>query len=291
MLNVLFLATLALATPSVAPISVNFTKDSVYKYESIITPTEVKEQENGLYTIVLEEDKLLGYQIYDNPETAYVDGLKFDDEFVTNYVITDVDFNVEHTILVKTVYTDDVAGMLMAAKNGDWSRVLSNPLIVLQLIYYILAAISVVVGVIIAVKGKSKGSKTVNEFGIELNTLFNTKVSDLSTNLQDALINLVTSLTLPMYTEMQAQNKDLLSALILSQSGDENAKLALIDLLKNSASKDVNLLSEEIKNNIRNANLASALLKSNAENTIKEIANGNFGTEPKQCPVDDGTSI
>ena len=128
MLQLLALATLALSIP--APITVNFTSDSVYTHESIITQKDVIKQDNDLYTIVLEQDHLLGYCIYDNQDTPYIDGLKFDDEFVTNYIIENVDLSVEHTILIKTVYTDDVAGMLVAAKDGDWSRILSNPLII-----------------------------------------------------------------------------------------------------------------------------------------------------------------
>ena len=292
MLKLALLATLMATTPiAPAPISVNFTKDSVYKYESIITPTDVQEQEDGLYTIILEEDKLLGYKIYDNQETPYIDGLKFDDNFVTNYIVTDVDLNVEHTILVKTVYTEDVAGMLAAAKDGDWSRALSNPLILFQLGYYLLAAISVIVGLIVGFKSKSKRVKTADEFSGALSALFNDKVDSLSIGLEKTLTDWVTNLTMPIYEKMQSQNKDLLSALILSQSGDEKSKLALIDLLKASARDDTDLISEQIKKAIKDANLAKNLIKTNAENTIKEIASGTFGTEPNQGPVDDGTSI
>ena len=290
MLKTLFLATalMAAAPVNAQEITVNFTKDSVYKHESIISPSAVHEQENGLYTITLEEDKLLGYCIYDKTETPYIDGLKFDDEFVSNYVVTDVDLNIEHTILVKTVYTDDVAGMLMAAKDGNWSRILSNPLIMLELIYFTFAIISVIIGIFMTVKSKGKHAKTVNEFGSELNEIFNTKVGLLASNAEDAIMKYIDSLVMPVYNEMQAQNKDLLSALILSQSGDEKAKLALIDLLKNSANKDVNLISEQIKKGIKDANLAAALLRAKAENTIKEIASG---VKDDNKVVDDGTSI
>ena len=298
MLKTIVLATLATAAVSNGS-AIQFTKDSVYKNNNILS-CEVVEisnineetgEENISKQLILKENRMLGYTIYDNPNTAYIDGLKVDDEFVTDWVVNNYDESIEHSIKIKTVYTDDAAGILMAAKDGDWSKLLSNPIIVIQGLYYLLAAGSLIAGLVIAGKSKKKTSKTVNEYGTELNKVFNNRVASLSTNLEDSLVNLVSTLTLPMYEEIQAQNKDLLSALILSQSGDEKSKLAMIDLLKTSASKDIKLLSEEIKEKIKSANLTASLMKTNAENTIKEIAKGTFNTEPKQGEVDDGTSI
>ena len=293
MFKILFLTALASATLASGP-NIQFTSDSVYTKNDIISceVIEIQNAETGEISkdLIIQEKQLLGYSIYDNQETDYIDGLKIDGEWVTGWRVKNFDDSEDavHTFQVKTVYTDDAAGMLMAAKDGDWSRLLSNPLILLQIFYYVLAAFSLLFGLIFGTKQKGKTIKTTNEFGAELNNIFSQKVGLLATNAEDAIIKYVDSLVMPVYNEMQAQNKDLLSALILSQSGDEKAHIAMIDLLKASASKDVNLISEQIKKGIRDANLQKELLKAQAENTIKELAES---VKPAQVEEEDGTSI
>jgi len=270
MLPVLALATLALAAP--APITVNFTSDSVYKNESIITPKEVIEQEDGLYTIVLEEDKLLGYCIYDNKDTAYIDGLKFDDQFVTNYIVKDVDLELEHSILVKTTYTDDIAGMLAAAKDGDWSRILANPLIIIQIGYYLLAAISLIVGGIGVFKARVKKVKDHNQIANSVDKHAN----DAAEALKVEAINLVTGIVTPVFDKLRTQNQAIIEALVLAQSGDKDSKLALINLLKNTATEDVTLVTDGITKAIESSTALKEKAKKEADKVVKEIASGNF---------------
>lgn len=309
MLKTIILATLASTAMTNTP-TLQFSKDSVYLNNNIIA-CEVLEfhnekvipaEEEGAEDVVidevtkllsLKENHLLGYTIYDNPDTAYIDGLKLDDEWVYDWVVENYDDSIEHTLKIKTVYTDDVAGMMMAAKDGDWSRILSNPLIIIQLIYYTIAAIGLAVGLIFGSKNKGKAIKTVNQFSSEIDNIFTTKVDVLSEHIEGAVVAYVENLINPILEKQDQHNKDLVSALILSQSGDEKSKLALIDLLKVSAKEDVNLISEQIKKSIKDANLAKALIKTNAENTIKEIANGTFVEQPKPAvePEDDGTTI
>lgn len=284
----LALATLMMAAPTtIAPISVNFTKDSVYKYESIITPSEVVEQENGLYTLVLEEDKLLGYCIYDNSDTPYLDGLKFDDEFVTNYTITDVDFSVEHTILVKTIYTNDVAGMLAAAKDGDWSKVMSNPLILIQLGYYVLAAISLIIGGFGLLKSKKKKIKDHDEIA--------SAVSKQSVLAKEALVEALIAAIIPTFKEIGLQNASVVKALIMSKSNDNQDMMSLLDMLKSQLSDtEINNLVERIKAEANNAYNKKLIAEQKAKNTIKAIAEGNLKPKKEESILeqeDDGTSI
>lgn len=277
MLPILALATLALSTP--AQITVNFTSDSVYTYESIIEPKEVIDQEDGYYTLILQQDNLLGYCIYDNPETEYLDGLKFDDSFVTNYTIKNIDFSIEHTFLIKTVYTDDIAGMLAAAKDGDFSKILSNPLMIIQLGYYILAAISIILGGFGIFKSKKKKIKTIDE----ITSSITEKARSSSTALQEVSTNLITSLITPTLEKLQTQNQAIIEAFILAQSGDKNSKLALVELLKNTATEDVTLLSDNLIKAVEEAAKIKEKAKEDANKVIKEIASGNF----KGTPEDD----
>lgn len=272
MLSILLLATLAVAPASIAPITVEFTNDSVYKYESIISPKDVIEEESGLYTIVLEEDKLLGYAIYDNSETDYIDGLKFDDDFVKGWTIEHVDLNVEHKIYVKTVYTDDVAGMLASAKDGDWSRIIANPLILFQIFYYSLAAISLIIGGIGLFKAKAKKVKDHNEIAKAVEN----KSIEVSEALKAEAIGLVTSILTPALTQVKTSNDAIIKALIMSQSGDKNSTLGLIELLNGSASINIDGITEDIKKSINDKFDLKEKTKKQVQEAVTKIATGNF---------------
>ena len=270
MLSLLALATLALSTP--APVTVNFTTDSVYKNESIISPKDIIKQENDLYTITFEEDKLLGYCIYDVKETEYTDGFKFDDVFVTNYRIEDVDLSVEHTILLKTVYTDDVAGMLAAAKDGDWSKIMSNPLILFQTGYYSLAAISLIIGGFGLLKAKKKKVKTSEEIASSVKN----EAVIASNALKEEAKSLVLQIITPLSEKLTMQNQKIIEAFILAQSGDKNSKIALIDLLKNSAIEDVSALSNSIIQAVESTDALKEKAKEEAKKLVDDIAQGSL---------------
>lgn len=271
---------LALATTVVAP-TIQFTTDSVYTKENIITISDVTVDETtGLYTMYLEEDKLLGYCIYDKPETSYIDGLKFDNEYVTDWVVSGVDFSIEHTFYIKTTYTDDAAGMLMAAKDGDWSRLLSNPVILLQLVYYIVAFVSIVIGGFGLVKSKNKKVKTAEEIA--------SAVAKQATVAKDQLVETTIALITPVFEKLNNQNADIIKALVMSKSKDNADTLALLDLLKDSQTgEDITALVERIKTALTELYEQQAKSVKDAKDTIEAIANGTF-TDSME---DDGTSI
>lgn len=275
MFSILTLTTLLTASIANGP-AVQFTNDSVYTNTNIISyeviETAIPDSEEVSKSLVFKEKQLLGYCIYDNPDTVYIDGLKFDEEWVVDWTVPNYDDTVEHTLKIRTVYTDDTAGMLMAAKQGDWSKVLSNPLIILQIVYYVLAAASILGGMFIAVKSKGKAAKTTNQFASEFNTFYQAKMDVLAQHTESTIEGYVEQMIVPVYKKMQAQHKDLISALILSQSGDKDSKLAFINLLQETANEDVSTLVETIKKGIKDA----SAVKDNAKNTIKEIAEGNF---------------
>lgn len=287
MISVLLLATAMTAVGPVAPISVQFTNDSVYKYESIISPKElIKEEDSELYTIVLEEDKLLGYAIYDDASTSYIEGLVFDDDYVTNWVVEHVDLSKEHRILVKTVYTDDVAGMLAAAKNGDWSRALSNPLILLQLFYYLLAAISLIVGGIGLVKAKAKKIKDHEQIA---NSVKEAAVAE-GKELKEQAICVVTEVVTPVISYFKNTQDNIIKALILAQSGDKNAALDLVNLLQTSTTTDVTGIVDDVKKAIEDKFASREKAKAEAAKVVKKLAKSAIAPI-EEILEDDGTSI
>lgn len=265
---------LALASLVITP-TVGFTSDSVYKNENILI-MEVREnyEEDVLISkdLLLKEKNLLGYTIYDNPDTEYIDGLKFDGSWVYDWTVKNYDDTVAHTFTIKTVYTDDVAGMLMAAKNGDWSIALSNPLIIFQLVYYILAAISVILGGFGLLKSKKK---KIKDHDIIANAV-DTHAAASADALKLLASNLITEIVTPAFEKLNTQNQAIIEALILAQSGDKDSKLALINLLKSTASDDITLLSEAMKKTIEEADLTKQKIKAEADKLVEEISEGNF---------------
>lgn len=259
---------MALATAVTIPTpTISYTSDSVYKEASYITTT-VTQEEDSSYTLHIEKAMTLGFCVYDNPDTEQIEGVKLDDKFITDWVIPNYDPTVEHTILVKTIYTNDVAGMFAAAANGDFSKLLSNPVMLIQIIYYILAAASLVgsgIGIYKSRKNKAKTSKQIaNEVSLSANASF-LKVEGMVTDIFSTTV-------IPVIQQIQTQNNKILEALIISKSNDADSQIALIDLLKRAASDvDIEALAETTKENIKNAVAKQLQMKQSALKEVNQI--------------------
>lgn len=248
---------------------IKFTSDSVYENLSILEiQSAYKDEETQLITVVFKEIPTLGYCIYDVPETEYIDGFKFDDSFVTNWEVENVDFTVPHTLLIKTTYTDDIAGMLAAARDGDWSVLLSNPLTLIQLFYYLLAAISVILGGFGLWKSKKQKVKTADEISNKVTQ----ETKNSTTVLKNEAIALVTSIVTPIVTDIQNNTIAMIEAYILAQSNDPQAKLALIELLRTKTSSQVEDIINSIITSINTENYNKEIAKQEAAKLVTEIA-------------------
>lgn len=279
---------LALATLTFTPV-IQFTSDSVYTKDSILGVSILENYDEKGTTLVstdlvLSEKHLLGYTIYDNKDTDYIDGLKVDGEFVTGWTVENFDTSVTHYIQIKTVYTDDAAGMLMAAKDGDWTKLLSNPLIILQLGYYLLAAISIVVGGFGLVKSKKKKIKDHNQIAA--------LVSEQAISAKEDLVATTVALITPLFEKLGTQNSSIIKALIMSKSKDDSDTLALLDLLKDAQSgEDLSALIERIKTEATEAFNKKLTEQKEAKATIEAIANGTHSTDSENSDSEGGVAI
>lgn len=278
---------LAAAALAVAP-TVKFTSDSVYTSEKAIS-CSVVENDDGTKTLQLQEGNMLGYCIYDDSGTDYIDGVKVDDVWLSkDWCVPNYDDSVAHVITVKTVYTDDVAGMLASAKAGDFSRMLSNPLMLIQLGYYILAAVSLIVGGFGMLKSKAKKIKTMDDVVETVNKAsggaLNEAYSKMLATVEETLE--------PIMNQVLARVETLEQAVLLARTGDTESTLALLELFKKNADADMSATIEKIKANIVAAQKASDEKKAEAVSALKEIA-----SEPKSetegNPVEDydGTTM
>ena len=285
MMKTLMMLALIALTPYDGSVNYNFTSDSVYKKDNIVTIELQKEADNSV-TLYLKQNYVLGYEIYDNPETPYIDGLKVDDNFVTDWKIENFTYGLDHTITIKTVYSSGVDGMLTAAKDGDISKILANPLVLLQLGYYSLAAVSLIIGGFGLFKSRKLKLKSSEEIASAV-----TKQAELSKQeITSATIGILDKLVSPVFEKLKAQNQSIIEALVLAKSGKSEDIIAMIDLLKKSASEDISVITEQIKKSIEEANNLAEKTKQEAIKVIKEISTENVKPEPT-TDTDDGTSI
>lgn len=260
---------------SVATPSVSFTNDSVYKKDVVNMSVVLEEDESK--TLLIEEKNLLGYCIYDDLDTPYIDGLRFDEELVYDWKVPNYDESIEHTLHVKTVYTDDIAGMLAKAKAGDFSALLSNPLMIIQMVYYILAGIAVVLGGFGLAKSRKGKIKDHNQIAASVTT-----AADNSFNALSNVVGVVVEdILVPIVGKIQEQNNGILEALILSRGDDAESKLAMVDLLKKAATGfDPNQLVTETKARIQKALDEAKKAKEEVMSDVHKIATGE-GEEDK----------
>ena len=221
---------LSLLLASGINITVNYTTDSVCTDE-ILTFEEITVNETESLKVSLKDD-VLGYTIYDDPETDYIDGIKYNDTWLaSDYIIPDYKNVPNLTLTVKVVYADNGYGTLMKILDGnfDWSSLLSNPIVLIQGIYYVISIISVVTSVVLFGRYKKMKVTTTNE-------LSNTYM-DLTKSTQEMLNNKVTkiieNIVSPVFQKINDQNSKIITALVLMNSKAKDAPLALLDLLKN----------------------------------------------------------
>jgi flagellar basal body-associated protein FliL len=278
-------ALLTLASLNVKP-TIQFTGDSVYKNPNILK-LEVQENYNDAEELVSKDllisvNYTLGYQIYDNPDTPYIDGLKFDDVWVTDGIIKDYDDSIEHTIYIKTVYSSDISGTFASAKDGDYSRILSNPVTIFQLFYYTVALVSIILGLF----GISKSRKSKVKSSKEISDMVSKIAEDKFANYEQKVSDLFTGVITPTFNKLSDENQDIIKALILTQSGDTSAQLALIDLLKKKDLKDFVGQADLIKEAVQKTVAEKEAIKQDLKESVNQIANNVFVEEKE-----DGTSI
>ena len=275
-MNLYTIAVLAtLTTPTL-----QFTEDSVYTKDNILN-VEYIEEYDGTITLKMTENSVIGYTIYDDAETPYVDGVMIDGVPIAEWTIHQFDTSIEHTITVKTVYSTDIFGALVAAKDGDWSLLWQNPLTYIQLIYYAINTIATVVGGVALAKYK----KLVTKLKAELTEIIDKKLTKGNAETAESVNVLVDGIVSTLYTKISAQYQDIIKALVLSHSNTNEDTIALMDILKKTSEEDITTFVDNIKKKYIDLVEKRRIAQENAIATIKQIS------EKESTFVDDGTSI
>ena len=273
------LFTLAVLATLINP-TVTFTEDSVYTKDNILT-VEYVEEYDGTHTLKLTENNIVGYEIYDDEETPYIDGVMLDGAPITEWTMHQFDTTVEHTITVKTVYSDDIFGALISAKNGDWTLIWQSPLTYIQLFYYALNTLAIVLEAF----GIRKYKKEVDKLKGELSGTIKTYSTESNTAIVKLVDTIVEGIVAELYGKLSKQYQDIIKALVLSHSNTHEDTLALMDILNRTSNEDISGFVNNIKQKY------TALIEH--EKTVKEKAIEMLEkiSESKSTSVDDGTSI
>lgn len=228
---------------------VKFTSDSVCT-EGIYTELLYDELEDKLY-LALVTDLPTGYVIYDNVETEYTDGLKINDAYA---VLGNKPFKIyldnpltSYTIFVKTTYSDTMYGTIAKIQDGNATvlDLFENPVMLMQTMYYVIAAISLVAASVLATRSKKIKVKTSEEVAAQTASVYNTSNEEFRLKLTSEILGVVNEKLLPALNTCVNTNQNVVKAIAISNSKDRNAPVALLDVLREVADTTVETAVDE----------------------------------------------
>lgn len=244
---------------------VKYTEDSTAA-SGVYWDTSVDVLSKQVY-LTITVDLPMGHVIYDDPNTPHIDGIRLNNDVITSYKVPiDYTQDVDYEIAVRTVYAEGVTGALAQMADGtfDWVTLLENPIGLLTAGYYILATLSVIIGIFAVLFGKSKKVKSADEIS--------KKVQDTS---EAAAMKVMEEKVVPIVTAFQSTAQALVKAFALTTSKSKEAPSALLDVLQKVSNTDAESAIEEAKKLIeQNRATADAELQRTRE-VLNNIAQTN----------------
>jgi hypothetical protein len=189
--------------------------------------------------IELVPDFGIGYTIFDDPETEIIDGIRINGQEVTSLRIPMTEDTVvkSYEVSIKTVYQEGASGTIAQILDGtfDYTKLLTNPIIVFQLIYWVCMAITGIFGIAALSKSKGQKVKTSDEIA--------SKVTENMDLFKDDLLKTVTGMVkaeiLPLAEASVKSGQDAVKSILLSNSKSKDAPLAILDLFKDAEGIDI----------------------------------------------------
>lgn len=264
---------------------VKYSSDSVY-FAGITCEPYV---EPGTLAVGFEivKDLPVGYAIYDAGDTPYIDGIRINGETTESLKVLLTEGVTTYTVDVKIVYVEGILGDLASMSDGtyDWAKLLENPIILLQGIYFVLATLSIVVGLVATLFGKGKKVKTADEIANKVAESSEIAIANVEKRVTDAVIDEV----IPIVEKILDSTQNVVKAITLSTSKSKDAPIALLDTLRDSANVNTAELIDTIKNTLQNAlNQESAVHEERAKE-LHEIANAT-PAEPVKPSITESTT-
>lgn len=256
-------------------VNIKYTEDSSaikgISYETYVDPVTLA------VGFKIVEDLSIGHIIYDNPDTAYIDGIRINGE-TTDTLNIIIDQGTAYEIIIRTVYEDNLLGDVAKIIDGtfDFKTLLENPVMLLMGAYYVISILSVVFASIASLFSKSKKVKTADEIAAAVNTAA-AKVDESANNAVEKVRTEVTDTVLaevkPMLQTILDDIRNIVTALTLSTSKNKEAPLAMLDTLQKSVeSTDVVGLIDGIRKTVTDGIAKNDKVRADNVETLHEIA-------------------
>jgi hypothetical protein len=253
--------------------NVKYTPDSVRNNGVLLEPyTDTLNLEAGF---IIVSDLDAGVKIYDDPSTEIIDGIRVNGNTITSYKVPiDLDNPQHYIVNVKLDYADGILGSLAKISDGkfDWEVLMEEPVLLIQAGYYLIAAISLIVGGLGVATSKRKKVKTADEIACKVDERVHEGCETFAVAYSDVLKENL----LPIFHEMVATNQAVIKAITLSTSKNKEAPVALLDVLKQVSDVDVEKAIDEAREDVlRNIALTDAK-RAAIHNVLTHIADGTY---------------
>lgn len=230
-----------------------------------------------------------GVKIYDDPSTEIIDGIRIDGAEITTYTPS-LDFSKSQDIVVavKLVYTDDLFGTFAKVSDGNYNyaELLQDPLMLIQILYYGIAAISLIVGGLGVLFSKKKKVKSADEIASKVEAKAKAGYDELKVLVAEVLQNQLA----PILNSAVNSNKAVVKAITLSTSKSKEAPVALLDILQQVSDIDTSKIIDEAREQVLK-NIADVDAKRELTRTIlSQIANGTYQEVSDEAVTDQQSS-
>ena len=215
----------------------------------------------------------LGYIIYDDAETEIIDGIRINGAEVTSLRIpinTEAPV-LEYTVAIRTVYATGASGDIAQIFDGtyDYTKLITNPIIIFQLLYWIFMAAAGFVGLVVAIKSKKLKVKSSDEIAAKVTE----NVDVFRDRLTESVTEIVKSEILPLAQASVKSGKEAVKAILLSNSSSKEAPSALLDVFKESSDIDISNIVDEVREELTKKFKESDEKRSSNIEMLKNIAN------------------
>ena len=278
MLRTILLAATLAGTPVITDFiepTVEYTSDSVIVQGIGYDVHESSTEENIVVEITV--DLPLGYVVYDNPETAYIDGIKVNEEYLSSdYLVEHYDYTKPLTILVKTTYDKGIAGIVASMQDGnyDYSELLSNPIMVIQGLYYVLAALSIVLGGLGILKSKKYKATSSEQWKNAADQYLEAALNTSKEQTIKIMLDFLNTNILPVLKQALTNDQKIIQAIALQTSKDDKAPVAILNLLQEiSNTADTAKVINEAKQALEESKIAKDKALAETKQALEEIAN------------------
>ena len=249
-------------------VTVNYSDDSStvkgISYEPYIDP--------ATFTVGFKivEDLSVGHVIYDDPATAYIDGIRVNGNTVNTLNIA-VEQGATYDVIVRTVYEDNLLGDVAKIIDGtfDFKTLLENPIMLLMGTYYALSIASILIASVVALLSKNKKVKTADEIAAKVDESAQNAVEKIRTEVTDAVLAEAT----PILQNILDATHNIVTALTLSTSKSKEAPLAMLETLQKSAeNSDAVAIVDAIRKTVSEGIKRDEDTRAANLETIREIA-------------------